>query len=469
MKTFDIIVIGAGSGGLNVASFMNRIGFSVLLIDRSDEMIGGDCLNHGCVPSKALIHVSRLVARGKEAEQFGITQNGAVDLAAVMAYVRERQDVIREHENAEYFRKKGITVTLGDAKFVSEDSVEVAGEIYRGKRIVIATGSRPRTLDIPGSENVPMYTNETIFSMTELPKNLVVIGGGPIGFELGQAFSRLGSRVTIVNRDDTWLSKEHRSVAAVLMEHMKKEGVTFIPNAAVTEITEEKMLRMQTVEGTKELSCDALFIGIGRIPNLETLNLKAAGIGTDDHGKLMLDSFLRTSNKRVFAVGDVISQHQFTHAAEVHASLVLSNFFKPRVLWKKLTTDHMAWVTYTDPEIATFGLSEEELGKRGISFEVIEESFRGSDRAITDDRTEGLIKLHISPRGTILGGTMVGENAGELVGELILANTHGMRLQDIFARVFPYPTAARINRVAAAPYLGRSLTPTVKRVLKLLY
>ena len=469
MEKYDIIVIGAGSGGLNIASFMNRIGFSVLLIDKSDRAIGGDCLNFGCVPSKALLHVADRIAAGKESERFGLLQKGNVDLRAVMDYIRDQQDVIREHESAAYFTKKGMTVVLGKASFTGKKSVSVNGVEYRGKKIVIATGSRPRMLDIPGSEVVPVYTNETIFSAEQLPKNLLVIGGGPIGFEIGQAFGRLGSTVTIVNRDEAWLAKEERQTVSVLMERMQKEGVTFVPNATVTKVGDDGYAHVQTAHGDERIVCDALFMSVGRVLNLEGLNLKEAGIRTDDKGKLVLNDYLQTTNRRVFAVGDVAGNYQFTHAAEMHAAVVLRNFFASRLFWKKYGADYMAWVTYTDPEIATFGCSEETLQKQKKSYELITQSFAENDRSITDDRREGLLKLYVTKKGIVLGGTMVGKDAGELVGELILAMTHRIPLNTLFSRVYPYPTAARINRLAAAQFLGKRLTKRNARLLRFLY
>lgn len=468
-KHFDIIVIGAGSGGLNVASFMNRIGLSVLLVEKSEETIGGDCLNYGCVPSKAFIHAARTIASARNAKAFGLRVSGKGNLKDVMSYVKERQDTIREHENAAYFREKGIEVVIGEARFTSEDSINVSGTEYSGERIIIATGSHPRMLDINISDEMPVYTNETIFSADELPEHLVVIGGGPIGFEIGQSFARLGSSVTILNRDNKWLAKEDRDAVDILLHKMKEEGVTFIPNVSPVEVRNAKELVVKKVDGSTEvIMCDALFVSIGRELNLN-LDLEKAGIERERSGKLLLSEYLETSNKRVFAVGDAVGQHQFTHAAEVHVGLIASNFFKPHFLWKKLNTDHMAWVTYTDPEIATFGLSPKELEMRGISYEVIEERFSESDRAITDNRTEGFLRVYVGRRGKVLGGTMVGEHAGELVSELIHVMAYKKSIGSIFYRVFPYPTAARINRLIAGKFLGRKLTNQVKKILTTLY
>ena len=469
MEKFDAIVIGAGSGGLNVASFLNRVGLSVLLVERDEASIGGDCLNFGCVPSKALIHVSRLVAEGKEAEQFGFTQNGEVDFECVKSYIRGRQGVIREHENAEHFRTKGMTVVLGEASFGGKDTVVVNGIMYRGKRIIIATGSRPRTLTIRGMEHVPVYTNETIFNAIVLPKNLVVLGGGPIGFEIGQAFQRLGSSVTVVNRDEHWLAKEHRRVVEPLMKRMEAEGVKFISSAEIAEITETHEAVIKTTGSrTERVHIDALFLSVGRIADFSALSLTHAGIAQNDRGGLMLDPYLRTTNKRVFAVGDAAGLHQFTHAAEVHAALIIRNFFLPRLFWKKLNTEAMAWVTYTDPEIATFGMNEEMLAERNIPFEVVEQTFAENDRSITDDRTEGFLQWYVSRDGKLLGGTVVGKDVGEYVGELILAMTNGLSVSQIFSRVYPYPTTSRIYKRAAGEYLGKKLTKRLVWILGLM-
>ena len=464
---FDIIVIGAGSGGLNIAGFINRIGLSVLLIDKTDRSIGGDCLNFGCVPSKAFIHVARQVSAGKDVERFGVSQRGAIDLRAVMDYVRDQQDSIREHESAAYFREKGMTVVLGDASFSSPDTVTVNGEEYRGKKIVIATGSRPNVIDVPGSEHIPVYTNETIFSAEHLPQHLVVVGGGPIGFEIGQSFCRLGATVTLLNLDTEWLQKEDRQVVEVLMERMQQEGVSFVPNAQLLKI-EDGHAFVDTPLGEERIPCDALFLSIGRTLNLDGLNLEAAGVSTNEEDQLLLNEYLQTTNKRIFAVGDVAGLHQFTHAAEAHASVVLQNFFVPRMFRKKLNTDGMAWVTYTDPEIATFGLSRGQLTERNIPFEIIEQPFKDNDRSITDDRREGCLLLYVSKKGKILGGTMVGKDAGELASELILAMQNELTLRNIFERVYPYPTAARVNRLAAAQFLGKQLVKR-KKILRMLY
>lgn len=466
MKTYDVIVIGAGAGGLNIASFMNRVGFKVLLIDKEDRAIGGDCLNFGCVPSKALIHVARLVRDGKSAERFGLSVSGEVNIRKVMDYVRSKQEVIREHENAEHFRNLGMDVALGAASFADAETVEVAGVRYRGKKIVIATGSRPRKFSVPGSESVRVYDNESIFSVESLPKRLAVVGTGPIGIELGQAFSMLGSKVTVIG--PRLLDKEDPEIVASLRAALEQGGMEFFLGYKPVEVKGGRTLVVANAEGdAKELPFDSLFASIGRELDFKPLNLGAAGIKTDERGKLVVDEYLRTTNKRVLVIGDAAGAHQFTHAAEVHAALVLNNFFSP--LKKKLNTDAMAWVTYTTPEIATFGLGETELKRRNIPYETLVQAFAESDRAIVDEHTEGKLKLFVSPKGRILGGSMVAENAGEIAQELMLAQANGMGLSSLLKKVYPYPTAARVNRSLALSFMGRRLTGSAKRLLHLVF
>ena len=478
MKTetiYDLIVIGAGSGGLNMASFMNSIGLKVLLIDRSDEHIGGDCLNTGCVPSKALIHIARMHKSAQKIAEFGLRLDGSIDLGKVMAHVREAQDIFREHESAAYFRSKGMTVVLGEASFVSGDSVKVGTEVYRGKKIVIATGSRPRLLTIPGTDEVEkngrLYTNENIFTLDTLPRKLLVVGAGPIGIELGQAFAYLGSEVTIVSNDSLILPREDSVLSAILFERLCKDGVKFHFNKNTLRFEKGSLIVLEDATSHEEISLtfDAVLVSIGRELNIESLALDKAGIALDERGQIKVDAYLRTTNKNILVCGDVAGKHQFTHAAELHAGVIIKNMLTP-FFKKKLSSDAFSWVTYTTPELATYGVSQADLKKRNVPFQVIESSFREDDRAITDDARYGYTKMFVHTKTKqILGGTMVAPNAGELIQELILATASGLTTGAIFNKVYPYPTASRINkRVVANNERGR-LTPFVKRLLRFLY
>ncbi|MFC1561749.1 dihydrolipoyl dehydrogenase family protein [candidate division KSB1 bacterium] len=463
---YDIIIIGAGSGGLNISGFMNNAGFKTLLIDRSDENIGGDCLNFGCVPSKALIHVSRLVHDARGASDFGLGVTGAVDMKTVREYIKSKQDVIRKHENAGYFRGKGIDVVLGSAEFAGDRSVAVNGTVYEGKNIVIATGSRPRELEIPGIEKVGYLTNETVFDIDYLPENFIVIGGGPIGIELGQAFQRLGSKVRVVERMDKFLPKESPEIAEVLYAQLVKEGMEFDFNTRLKEFASaNELVVIDGHDNEKRLRFDAVLVSIGRVLNIEGLKLEKAGI-EHEKGRIKVDERLRTTNKHVFVCGDAAGSYQFTHAAELHAGVILNNFFSP--LRKKLSNDCLSWVTYTSPEIATFGLNEAELKKRGINFDTVPLDFTDDDRAIVDEATHGKLVLYIS-KGRIAGGSMVAEHAGELFQELALAMSSRLNVKQIFNKTYPYPTAGRINKSAILKHFSGKLTPRAKKLLHLLY
>ncbi len=472
---YDIIIIGAGSGGLNIASFINNVGLKVLLIDKSDESIGGDCLNTGCVPSKALIHVARKFKDIKKVGEFGLSVDGEADLSKVMAYVKSIQDVIRVHENAEYFRSKGMEVVLGVASFVSKDSVQVDGVVYNGKKIIVATGSRPRELSISGTEEVinsgRLYTNENIFSMKVLPKKLLVIGAGPIGIELGQAFRYLGSEVTVVTNDAKILPREDSVVANVLFERLKQDGINFLFNKNTERFENGNTLVIKDKEKNESESIyfDAVLVSIGRVLNTETLNLEKAGVEVDDKGRIKVDNYLQTTNKNILLCGDVVGQHQFTHSAEIHAGLIIRNFLTPFIK-KEISTDAISWVTFTSPELATYGLGEVELKKRNIKYEVLESSFVDDDRAITDEARYGYAKMFINSKTKqILGGTMVAPNAGELIQELILATQSGLTINDIFNKTYPYPTAGRINKSLVAKFQKKRLTPSIKKLMRWLY
>jgi pyruvate/2-oxoglutarate dehydrogenase complex dihydrolipoamide dehydrogenase (E3) component len=471
-KQYDLIAIGAGSAGLSTSLFLNEAGLKVLLIDRTDHNIGGDCLNDGCVPSKALIHVARLVHSAREAGNFGFRLEGLLDVKKVTAYIHARQEVIRKHENAAYFRKQGLDVALGNARFVSVDTVEVNGRHYIGKKIVIATGSRPRKLKIPGIEKVIYYDNESIFHLNNLPKKLLVIGGGPIGMEIGQALSRLGSKVTVVHREGKILKHDDEAVTNVLYKQLQNEGIDFIFNAEVDSFPTANETIIKYKDGSSSsILFDAIFVGIGRQVNTEGLGLEKAGIGLAGD-KIIVNEYLQTTNKNVYVCGDVAGSLQFSHAAEQQGRLLLNNFFSP--IKKKLNNDNMSWVTFTDPEIATFGLQEKTLKERGVRYRRLETDFAHDDRAITDNYQYGRLILFISQGGKlhtekILGGSMVAPGAGELIQELILANIAKIPLKTIFDKVYPYPVAARVNQKAIIEYKQEGLTTGIKKLLHLAF
>lgn len=466
---YDIIIIGAGSGGLNIAVFMAKSGFKVLLIDKSNKNIGGDCLNHGCIPSKSLIHIAREVMSARSVSQYGITTQGEVDLSLVMKYVQEKIETIREHENADYFRKLGIDVVLGTAQFAGEHEVIVEGVVYTAKNIVLATGSRPRTLIIEGGESAHIITSDDIFTLTTLPKKLVVIGVGPIGIELGQAFSMLGSAVTFIGSESRILLREKEAYAEVLHENMEKQGASFMFNSEIVRIENNTTLvvRNKSTQEESFLHFDTVLVAVGRELNVENLGLEKANILVE-HGKIVVNDYLQTTNKNVYLSGDVAGGYQFTHAAELHAQVLLNNFFSP--FKKKLTYDTFSWVTYTTPELATFGISEEVLIKRGVRYEKLETVFTDDDRSITSGVTYGKSEVYVDTQSkVILGGTMVADNAGELVQELVLAMEAKTPITKIFNKIYPYPTATRINKKLIGEYFKKRFSESQKKILRLLY
>ncbi len=465
---YDIIVMGAGSGGLSVGLTMNKFGFKVLMIAKSDKEIGGECLNDGCVPSKALIHVSRIAHQAKIAADFGLEVNGKIDLKKVIGYVEGRQEIIRLHENAAWLKNQGIDVALGEARFINKNEIEVNDKKYIGKKIVIATGSKPRKLNIAGVENVKYYDNENIFHANELPENLLVIGGGPISMEISQALRRLGSNVTVVQHAGKILEHDDNAVTDLLLNQLQNEGINFLFNADIDSFNSANEAIIKLKDGrSQKIYFDAVFVGIGREFLLNSLELNNAGIEVKSN-KIVIDKYLRTTNKNVFVCGDIAGNLMFSHAAEFHARILLNNFFSP--IKKKLNNDHMSWVTFTDPELATFGLNEKQIKDRGINYEKLEQDFSGDDRAITDNYQYAKIILYISKGGLfkkekILGGTMIAPNAGELIQELILANTSGLSINSIFNKIYPYPVAARINQHLIVSHKQKSLTSVLKKLL----
>lgn len=450
---FDLIVLGAGSAGLGLSLFMARIKLRVLLIDQTAEAVGGDCLNHGCVPSKALIHAARQVHQARQATRFGLQVSGAADMSQVMSYIQERQAIIRQHENPAYLRELGIVVEIGSPTFVGHHAVAVNGQTYRGRKIVLATGSRPQALRVPGAELARLYDNQQVWDLRELPRRLLVVGGGPNGVELAQAMQRLGAQVTLVHRAPSILEKEDPSIREVLSQRLQAEGIVFHLEAEVTSFASATEARVKSRSGPEfGVEFDSAYVAIGREVRFDGLQLSQAGVEVDEHGHIKLDEHLQTTNPDIFVAGDAANSLKFSHGAELHVRLLLFNFFSP--LKKKLSYDHFSWVTFTDPEVAHFGLDAAELDRRGTPYERWETSFADDDRAVVDDYRDGRLLLFIEKnrlpvpgqKRRILGGAMVAPGAGELVQELILANASGLGISAIFDKVYPYPVAARINQ-----------------------
>ena len=469
---YDLIVIGAGSGGLGVALGMQQMGMDVLLIDRNSENICGECLNTGCVPSKALIHLGKQLHHAKLSKALGLEISGEVDIEKIKKYIQGKQAAIKDHENVAYLRKKGLDIELGEASFYSKDSMKIDGKIFKGRNIVIATGSSPRTISIPGAENFPVFTNESIFNIDFIPKHFVFIGAGPVSIELGQAFSRLGSKVRIIDLGERILKKEDPKISAILKDRLEKEGIQFFFNAEVSKIEGKRAILKKNSGEEESIPVDAIFMGLGRTFNFDSLALEKAGIKTEKE-KIVLNEKLQTTNKRIFVSGDAADNLKFSHAAEMHNMLLINNFISP--IKKKLDFKHFPWVTFTDPEVATFGLNENQLKKQNTKYIRLETNLKEDDRAITDDYEYGNLIVFIEKKrfnfgsAKILGGSMIAPNAGEITQELMLANTAGIKLNAFMNKIYPYPTAANIHKSLFRKKLVEQVKPWMKTIIKKWY
>ncbi|WP_108660727.1 dihydrolipoyl dehydrogenase family protein [Acuticoccus kandeliae] len=461
--TPDICVIGAGSAGLTVAAAAANFGQDVVLIER--DLMGGDCLNYGCVPSKALIAAARHAACAREGARFGVHAEPRIDFPAVHHHVRGTIDSIAPHDSVERFESLGVTVLRADARFVDGETVVAGGTRIKARRFVIATGSRPRIPSIEGLEWCDPLTNESVFDLTRLPARLAIIGAGPIGVELGQAFARLGSQVTIVDPSGL-LRHEDPAAVAVVRAAMTADGVDLLEGVGISRCGREDGVTTLTLGDGRRLEVDAVLAATGRRANIEDLDLEAAGVRFDDSG-IVINQGLRTSNRRIYAIGDVTGGLQFTHVAGHQASLVVRSIvFRLPV---KYDPDLMPRVTYTDPEIAQVGLTEGEARDRDPRTTAETVPLSGNDRARTDCETAGFVKLVISGRGKLVGATIVAPNAGEMSATYALALAGRVKLSTLAAFVPAYPTLAESGKRAAINHFAAKLDKGwVRQVLGIL-
>ncbi len=461
----DICVIGAGSGGLSVAAAAAAFGVPVVLIEKAK--MGGDCLNTGCVPSKSLIAAARRARMIAEAPAFGVTAQGTqVDFRRVHDHVHEVIAAIAPNDSKERFTGLGVRVIEGAARF-SDPGTVVVGEIeIKARRFVLATGSTAAVPPIPGLDVTPYLTNETIFDLTARPDHLIVIGGGPIGLELAQAFRRLGSAVTVLEAAEP-LSREDPECAAIVLDQLAREGVSIRSGVKIARVEPAASVRvMLGGEAEEAIEGSHLLVATGRRPTVEGLGLDAAGIKYERKG-IVVDKGLRTTNRKVYAIGDVAGGLQFTHAANYHAGLVIRNaLFRLPV---KANDDVIPRVTFTDPELAHVGLTEAEAKRRGHAINVLRWPYHENDRAQAERATRGHIKVLTSKRGTILGATIVGAEAGELIATWALAISQNLNIRAFMGVVVPYPTLAEVGKRAAITYFTPSLTNSwVRRIIRLL-
>jgi pyruvate/2-oxoglutarate dehydrogenase complex dihydrolipoamide dehydrogenase (E3) component len=460
----DLCVIGAGSGGLSVAAGASQLGAEVVLIER--HKMGGDCLNYGCVPSKALLAAAKRAQNMRKAAPFGIQPvEPEIDHRAVLAHVHEVIAAIEPNDSVERFTGLGVKVMLTEGRFKDKSTVMADGVEIKARRFVIAAGSQPAVPPIPGLDTIPYFTNETIFNAPGFLKHLIIVGGGPIGLEMAQAHRRLGSEVTVIEAV-TPLAKDEEELRYIVLNRLSGEGVRILdktrlertePFAGGVRVTFTKDRQSYSLDGSH------LLLAVGRRPNLEGLNLDAAGIRYDRNG-ITVNSGLKTTNSRVYAIGDIAGGPQFTHVAGYHASIVVKNALF-RIPAK---ADHatIPWVTFTDPELAHVGLTEADARqKHGNRINVLRWPYSENDRAQAERQTEGFVKIITTKKGKILGASMVGANAGELIQLWSLAMQKKINVSAMASYVAPYPTMMEINKRAAITYFLPKLTsPLVKRI-----
>lgn len=466
---YNLVVLGAGTAGLVAAAGAGGMGATVALVER--QLMGGDCLNVGCVPSKTMIRSARAAADIRGGERFGVRAAGDVELdfGAVMARMRRVRAEISPHDSARRFSEHyGVDVFFGQARFTGADTVEVDGAQLRFSKAVIATGARAVVPPIPGLVDAGYLTNHTVFNLTSQPARLAVIGGGPIGCELAQAFARLGSMVTIVEMADQFLAREDRDAAQLLHESLTRDGVDVRLQTTVVRVEtagEDRILHLSGPSGPATIAVDSILVGVGRTPNVEGLGLVAAGIDTDPTG-IVVNDVLQTTNRRVFASGDVCLPYKFTHTADAASRAVIQNALFPGPK-KRISKLVIPWCTYTDPEIAHVGLSDQEAAQRGIQMDTITIAMADVDRALAEGDDDGFLKVHLEKGSdTILGATIVSPHAGDLISQLTAAMVAGTGLGAFAGVIHPYPTYAEAIRKAADAYNRTKLTPFTAKLLK---
>ena len=467
---YNVIVIGAGTAGLVTAAGTAGLGGRVALIERN--LMGGDCLNFGCVPSKALISSARLVQQIREAEKWGLDrQSPQFDFKKIFERMRARRAKIAPNDSQERFESLGVDVFRGEARFVSPYEIQVDAQKLRARNFVITTGSRATIPKIEGIDEVPYFTNETIFDeLKEKPESMIVLGGGPIGCELGQAFARLGVKVDIVQSGGQLLPKEDRDAAEYIQQHFGAEGIGVRLNAAANRVSKrDRKVILECREGDP-ITADAVLVAAGRTPNLRALNLEAAGVDYDEHG-VKANAYLQTSQAHIYAAGDITNRLKFTHTADFTARVVIRNILMPlQLLRQKVNWSIVPWCTFTDPEVAHVALAENEARKNGIDHDLFEIELADLDRAVVESEDAGFAKI-LTREGSdqILGVTIVAPHAGDLLHEFVVAMHAKVGLGKIASMIHIYPTLAELARKAGDKYNKTRLTPATRKIFGWLY
>lgn len=471
---YDLGIIGGGAAGLTAAAGAAQFGAKTLLIEKS-EKLGGDCLHFGCVPSKTLIRTARIWTLARRSQEFGLPglKLASVNLSKVMERVHAVIEKIQEHDSPERFCKLGAKVLFSNPEFLDDHTVKVDEKNISAKDWIIATGSRPAIPPVGSISDVPYWTNETVFSQKKLPNSLLVLGGGPIGLEMAQAFQRLGSQVTIVEFMDQILGLEDPDIAQILRERLEAEGMEILTGtkAIYAKEKDEKIhLTLAPAKGQRRVKiviADALLVATGRRPNVEDLELESAGVEYTPKG-IITDARMRTNVPHIFACGDVNGQFPFTHVAGYEGGIALTNVCLH--LPRKADYSKVPWCTYTDPEVASVGLNEKRAKGEGVEYRVLEDFFKDNDRALIEAEPLGKIKVLVSPKGKLLGCQIIGAHAGELIHEWITAINGGLKLSTMAGAIHVYPTLSEISKRAAGNYFTEKLfSDQTKKVLRFLF
>ncbi len=469
---YDIGIIGGGAAGLTVASGAAQLGAKALLIEK-EPSLGGDCLHFGCVPSKTLIHSAHVYHLMQHAERFGLPKASIppVDFKQIANRIQKVIATIQHHDSEERFCGLGAKVIFGEAVFTDEHTIDLDGKPQSAKHWVIATGSSPVAPPIPGLHDTTFLTNREIFSLDHLPESMVILGGGPIGIEMAQAFNRLGTKVSVVDRSDQILGKEDKDMADMVASVMEDEGVTFFLEASIEEVLENKGRKsvkiIDSSGKSRVLNSEEILVAMGRAPNVQNLGLEAIGVAYDRYG-ITVDKRMRTNHKHIYAAGDVSGGFQFTHAAGYEGGIVLSNaiFRLPR----KADYTYLPWCTYTDPELASIGMNEKTAESKGLDYTVWIEEFKDNDRSLAEDETIGQIKMILDAKEKPLGVQILGPRAGDLLSEWVAILNGKVKLSTLAAAVHPYPTIGEINkRVAGSFFSPKIFSKKVQKGLKFFF
>ena len=468
-RRYNLVVVGGGTAGLVTVAGAAGLGASVALVERN--LLGGDCLNFGCIPSKALIRTARAAAEMRDAAEYGIQPvDVRVDFGRVMERMRRLRAELSAKDSACRYRDElGVDVFIGEPRFTGANTVEVDSQTLHFQKACIATGARAALPLIPGLAEAGYLTNETVFSLTKLPRRIAVLGAGPMGCEMSQTFQRFGADVTLLARGPHILPREDEDAARLVEQSMRCDGVRVVTKVTVRQVGRrgyEKVLTLDHGSRWSDLAVDEILVGVGRVPNVVDLALEGAGVEYDELHGVTVDDRMRTTNRRIFAAGDVASRFKFTHMSDATARIVIRNaLFFGR---ERMSALMVPWCTYTDPEIGHVGLYEREAFERGIAVRTFVQDLRDVDRAVVDGETSGLVKVHVRKGGDqIIGATVVARHAGEMLSELTLAIARGVGLGAVATVIHPYPTQAEAIKKVADAFNRTRLTPRVRRLFSI--